>query len=88
MNTIDKQMKETIKNYCLVLIDNSNFGMFSQKRHNFNDLRKFKDNNIIVNYEKGEVLQNGLKIATIQKRYATKKTMGMYKELKPVITYL
>jgi hypothetical protein len=88
MNTLNKQIKDAIMDYCLVVIDNLNFGMFSQRRHNFNDLRKFKDNNIVVNYEKGEVLQNGLKIATIQKRYATRKTMGMYKQLKPVLTYL
>lgn len=88
MNTLNKQIKDAIMNYCLVVIDNENFGIFSQKRHNFNELRKLKDNNIVVNYEKGEVLQNGLKIATIQKRYATRKTMGMYKQLKPVLTYL
>lgn len=67
MNTLNKEIKDAIINYCLVVIDNLNFGMFSQRRHNFNDLRKFKDNNIVVNYEKGEVLQNGEKLPQFKK---------------------
>ena len=66
-----------------VQIDNSNYGMLSQARHNWGD-------EAILNREGyritgNTVFKHGEPVAHIQRNYASRKANGMYKQLKPTL---
>lgn len=84
---IDNRIKQAINNYIDVQREYNNVGMFS-KQINKNVIRLLYSNHIRVFYEKGIIEQNGRTIATITKRYASRKKNGCYKELKPIINYI
>lgn len=82
---MNKNIIQAIENLCLVAIDQANYGIFATKKQNPKDVRLLWENGFRVNYEDGEVTQNGNIIAKIEKRYSVKKINGMYKSLKPKI---
>lgn len=85
---IDNRIKKAITNYIDVQRDYNYLGMLSNKRINSNDMRLLNGNHIRIYYEEGRIERNGEVIATIKKRFASRKTNGTYKELKPIINYL
>ena len=85
---IDNRIKQAITNYFDVQRDYNYLGMLSNKRINPNDIRMLNNNHIRIFSVGGRIEKNGEVIATITKRYASRKTNGTYRELKPMITYL
>lgn len=85
---MNKNITQAIENLCMVAIDNKNYGIFATKKTTPKDVRLLWQNGIRVNYEDGEITQNGTIIAKIEKRYAARKVNGMYKQLKPKIVFI
>lgn len=88
---VTKQIKEAITDMVCYYIDNANYGMMSNYRLNRRNSDILEENGIAITRKlcaTDEVRQDGKVIATITHRYASRKVNGMYKMLKPQITYL
>lgn len=83
-------MERTIKNAVMEKlecdIDRENYGIYSTKRMTDNTFSLLAKNGIQICEDK--VLKCGIEVANIERRYASRKSCGMYKELKPRVTWL
>lgn len=83
---ITKEIKKAILDILKGGVDRGNYGMCSTYHVNPNSCIICDRNNIRVTGK--QIIQNGVIIATIKRRYAARKCKGMYKELTSTITYI
>lgn len=91
MKMITKAIKTAILDLVTFRIDIENYGLLSQYRVKASSLSILEDNKIEMSNSlclTDEVKQNGVVIAKIKYRYASRKHNGFYKMLKPQITYV
>lgn len=83
---MEKLLRNAVMEQLLCAIDHGNYGMLSTRRVSLDTFHLLATNCIRIKGNK--VLQNGIEVAKIERRYASRKVCGMYKELKPKVTWL
>lgn len=87
---MERMIKNAIKNAVMESlmcdIDVANYGMRSAKRLSDYSFGILMNNKIWIHKDK--VFKDGIEVATIERRYSSRKTCGNYKELKPKVTWL
>lgn len=83
---MEKELKKAILDIIKGGVNRRNYQMCSTYHINHNSIIICDRNNI--HFTENQILQDGVVIATIKKRYAARKCKGMYKELTPIITYI
>ena len=77
------ELKSAVMDVLQGKIDRDNYGMSSRYHVDFQSQKIWTNNKISV--RGNTVYKNGTPIFKIERKYASKKSDGMYKELKPVL---
>ena len=76
-----KEVKDAVMRCLMYNIDWENYGIFATRKFSWEDARVLKQNGISIS--DSAVLKDDEIIFLIERRYATRKVDGMYKQLKP-----
>lgn len=88
---MNKEIKNAVMDIVMANIDHANYGMLSNVRASNRSYNILWENNIKVTDSMGsedKILKGDVVIGNIEYRYAMRKRDGMYKMLKPKITYI
>lgn len=87
---ITKQIKDAVKEIVAARIDRANYGMTSRQTAGVYAYNTLHVNGITITSNmsvRDYIQQNGKNIGEVQYKYASQKRNGMYKMLRPTITY-
>ena len=79
------KIRQAVMRTLAVQIDQSNYGMLSSARPNWDDFNTLNRAGIVISSKRDEVLHGEVVIARIRRNYAAHKRNGMYKQLKPTL---
>lgn len=83
---MERMIKNAVMESLMCGIDVANYGMRSTKILSDYSFGILMNNRIRIHKDK--VFKDGIEVATIERRYSSRKTCGNYKELKPKVTWL